>query len=287
MIHLISTIGLAHFSWIPQFVGHYRALGVDRFWLTLHVDPDQQSQALINARCGEAQKTIAELGIATLPLLIGKYSGAILRERQDPIQKNLPAHDWVIRCDADEFQVYPYPFKEFLAELDRQGTNAVSGEFLDRIAMNGKLKTFDSQYQLWAQYPIACNVTARVLRGYTHKVAALKAHIEFGFGNHEIAETNSTPVTWARDIVAIHHFKWDQSVLERLAPRLGDDWKQRRPWWVETQRFVDHISTHGRIDLESLDTYRFENGLHRQNDAAAWKFVRRLRENNKNCQHRN
>src|SRR5471030_3212602 len=104
MIHLVSTFGLSHVSWIPQFVSHYQSLGVERFWLTLHVDPDQQAEASTDVRYLNAQQMIANLGIQPLPSLIGKYGGRLIRERHNFIQtQNIAPDDWVIWSDADEF----------------------------------------------------------------------------------------------------------------------------------------------------------------------------------------
>jgi hypothetical protein len=45
MIALICTMGPYRIAWLPQFVRHYHALGVERFLLSLHVEPSAGQSA--------------------------------------------------------------------------------------------------------------------------------------------------------------------------------------------------------------------------------------------------
>lgn len=278
MIHVVCTVGLKQIALVPQFVAHYRALGVGRIWLTLHVGARLPATPAADAICTEAMRLLEKLGTEPLPFLIGDFDAMLVRKRHDAIQgARIPSGDWVLWADTDEFQVYPRALAELLAEADAQNANAIGGELVDRVARDGALIRFDPALPVWRQFPLGSDVTRRVLQGFTHKVAASKGNVLVGPGHHEALPSSPVPVIWARDLAAIHHFKWDDGVIARLALRTEDDWKRRCPWWVESQRFLDHAAEHGHIDLTGADTYDFGDGMHRADDAAAWAYVTQQR----------
>jgi hypothetical protein len=51
VICLICTLEPCRIDWLPQFVAHYRAQGVERFLLTLQIEPglaeEQRAKAFI------------------------------------------------------------------------------------------------------------------------------------------------------------------------------------------------------------------------------------------------
>jgi len=127
---------------------------------------------------------------------------------------------------------------------------------------------------------MACDFTGAVLRGYTHKVAAAKGNIPISPGNHEVMKRPG--VKWSDDVIAIHHFKWDNRVLDYLAPRLQQSWRTRCWCWIETERASRHIKEHRGLDITSLATFDFGDGYHLPVNAEAWTFVKRMRANNAN-----
>jgi hypothetical protein len=276
MIHGICTCASSQLPRVRQLVEYYRVLGVDRFWVTFHVNGTEGESGNFQRR---VDALISDLGIDSLPYLSGEFDAELIRANHDHVQARLGTpDDWIIWFDADEFQVYPKNLKPFLADADRRGVTAVSGEFLDRIARNGILVPYDSRISIWEQFPIASNFTASVLKGYTHKVAAAKSGVIITAGNHEAVYRDQ--ISWADDIVAIHHFKWDDKVLNYLRPRLEVGWKRRCPCWPETERAIAHIGRYGGINPACLATFDFGEGYHKMTDHLAWNFVKQLRANN-------
>ena len=153
----------------------------------------------------------------------------------------------------------------------------MSGEFIDRVALGGELKCFDPHSAIWNQFPIGCDVTKRILLGQTNKVVCSQASVKIKHANHDPIR-NQHMLLSLPYLAAVHHFKWDSTVVERLLPRLDDDWKQRCHWWVQTQRFMDHWSLYKRINLDLLSTIYFPFGRQRETDENAWLFVARSRE---------
>jgi hypothetical protein len=279
MIHCVCTFGISQLLWVPQLIRHYRKIGVETFWLTPQVDAALTPEA-IEAEWARACSVLAEVTVFPLLPLVGRFDAELLRRHHDSIQARcIDPDDWIVWADADEFHVFPSALPPLLSDLERDGINAVSGEMLDRISRAGTFQPFDPALPIWSQYPIACDITSSICGGFTHKVVAARASVRVTPGNHEVSRKGAAPV-WASEVAAIHHFKWDYTVLERMRPRLADDWKARFPYWVETQRLFDHVSQYSRINLQNLAVYDFGDGHHQLEDPAAWAFVAALRGRN-------
>jgi hypothetical protein len=276
MIHLISTIEYRRVDWIPQFVEHYLSLGIDRLWLTLHFPPSM-SRNEIRSVTRKTTRILNSQGIDYLGHLVCPFDAMSLRQHHDMLQTAVNPNDWIVWADIDEFQVYPQKLSKCIAEAERTGATAMSGEFIDRVALGGELKCFDPDSPIWNQFPIGCDVTKRILLGQTNKVVCSQASIRIKHANHDPIRHQPT-VSWLPYLAAVHHFKWDSTVVERLLPRLDDAWKERCHWWVQTQRFMDHWSLYKRINLDLLSTIYFPSGKQRETDEKAWLFVSRSRE---------
>jgi hypothetical protein len=275
MIQAICTCAASQSERVPQLVDHYLNLGVDRFWLGIHFRDDDGCMESALKRLEAELPSKAVL----LPPLVGDFTADLLRTQQDDLQaREIRKSDWVLWLDADEFQIYPAALRDVLDQADRNGFSAISGEMLDRSARDGSLPHYEPRAPIWEQYPVASNFTGRVLRAYSHKVVAARGYVRVSLGNHEATERRD--VHFAPDVVAIHHFKWDDRVLTHLAPRLDENYKQRYCCWVETDRALEHIQRWGRINLEELATFDFGDGYHHQADTRAWDFVRHVRAGN-------
>ena len=169
--------------------------------------------------------------------------------------------------------------RRILAQADQMGALYISGELVDRVARSGMLVPLDPHKSIWPQYPIGCDLTSRVLKGYSHKVAAAKGNVRLMPGNHEVS-SGSDPWRWAPELIAIHHFKWDDTVVKRLSSRLTPDWKARCSWWRESERCLSFIQNQCKLDLTILRTFDFGPGYHQVNDEMAWHFVHCLRYSN-------
>lgn len=263
MITVVCTLEVERVGWLPQFVAHYRALGVERFLLSLHLDETASDDEVRRATYTTAQ-VLDPLGVRLRRVIVVPFSAMALREHHDSLQAtDCRPHDWIVWCDIDDLQGYARPLPALCDAWDAAGINIVPGEFVDRVAANGCLPAFDPQRPLWDQFPLGCDLTSRVLKGSTRKVVCSK-------GNVKIARANHTPLHGqdlcsAQSIVDIHHFKWDATVVGRLSRRLEESWRKRCPWWIESQRALQHIQAHGgRIGIEQLRTYRPREPFYRQ-----------------------
>ncbi len=251
MTHLISTVEAARISWLPQFIEHYKELGVQQFHITCQVppefDPEEKERVY-----GEVRKILSVEGIHECQLLVCQFDAMNLRNHHDRIQANIPPGDWILLADIDEFQEYGELLDAIINYSDTNGINIIGGDFLDRVGLSGNLEVFDPGQPIWEQFPIGCNITQEILMGHTNKVVCAKAHLKIKFANHD--PLHGQQLHWHPKRAIVHHFKWDQSVIKRLQFRLSPYWKKRCPWWVQTKRFFDHIEKFGKINLEELQT---------------------------------
>jgi hypothetical protein len=274
-IHLVVTVADFQIHRIPAFIAHYEAMGVTQFWLTIHCEktPDQITDLQL---CAAAEPFLRGKPVE-LAVLRGSHDAMLVRSHHDALTERVIGPGiWIVWADIDEFQVYPRDLHAVLARADQTGATYISGELIDRVASNGELPPLHPDTDLWTQFPVGCSLTSTIMGGYTHKVTASKSHLGICHGNHEpltLVPSNH----WASDLVAIHHFKWDATVVPRLERRLLPDWKDRCPWWVETERALNFLNGRSMVDLSILDTFTFANGRHLPSDTAAWQFVRKQR----------
>lgn len=275
MLHLVCTFSIFAQNRLAQFVTHYRNLGIDRFWLTPHVDPKHEDSAA-------AAEAIKAIGVAShdaqvrpLPLLSYDFDAKIARHHHDQLQRDIPSGDWIVWADIDEMQAYPEPLESLIAQAERNREGAVSGEFVDRIDREGRLTAFDPERPIGEQYPVGCNLSATVMRGFTHKVVLARSSVRVTSGNHEVLESPDA-FRFSESLAAVHHFKWDDTVPTRLAQRLEAYRRKGLPCWIESQYFLDYMEAGQRLNLAPLKVFDFETGA--QTDG--WTFVHQLRKDN-------
>jgi hypothetical protein len=63
-----------------------------------------------------------------------------------------------------------------------------------------------------------------------------------GRGNHY--PVNEESLCYYSELVEVHHFKWDASVVDRLKRRLRPDFQAQCPWWTESKTILDFIAEH-------------------------------------------
>lgn len=275
MISLISTTEPLRIRWLPQFIRHYRALGVERFFLSLQLEPDLDP-ALTRGYKAQFRETLAALGVDEVFFLEKSFDAFVTRDHHDAIQdKYISADDWIIWCDSDEYQTYPLSLGEMVEKWNNEGIDYVNGLMLDRVASDGSLPRFDPSFSLWEQFPIVCTVAANVSEVLQRKVVASRGDVFLSRGNHYVASfapAMLTPAAEARLVarpltrllkpfenwVQIHHFKWDANVVELLRFRLSPQWRARCPWWVESGKLLDYFDRNGgRFNMQDLKVMNF------------------------------
>src|ERR1022692_695095 len=252
MIALICTLEPYRIDWLPQFVAHYRKLGVERFLLSLQVEP-AAGQSAIDEDFVRFREALASLGVDEAWLWQNEFNGPEMIRYQRTLQSEcLRPDDWIVWCDSDEFQVYPGSLPDLIEGFETRGIDFLRGVFVDRVAADYGLAAFDAKTPLWDIFPRTCNVTVALGGGDPQKVVLARPGVMLSGGKHfPIAmEKLKTIDGW----VQIHHFKWDATLIERLRYRVRPEWKAKFPWWVESQRLIDYLIAHDlHFDPADLD----------------------------------
>lgn len=141
--------------------------------------------------------------------------------------KNIYPNDWWIIADDDELQLYWEPIEDLIQDCDKHGWEYVSGGFVDRIGPYGTFPEIKPDSNLWELFPIASFFRHPLSKACPNKTCLAKGHIKLSNGQHYIMEGQNT--VWGtkgwlhpkrypinRNLVQVHHFKWDQSVFQRL-----------------------------------------------------------------------
>ena len=251
MVVLICTLEPYRIAWLPQFVQHYRSIGVERFLLALQLEPGAE-QGAKDRDYTLFQQTAAALGIDETFRWENEFSApAIIRHQRTLQAERLRPDDWAVWCDSDEFQVYPAPLPEIIAQCDALDIDFVRGALIDRVAADYSLPPFDPQTPSWDAFPRICNVTLALGAGDPRKVVLARAGVLLSGGKH-FTRGHHNAKTFS-GWVQVHHFKWDATLLERLRYRVRPEWRARFPWWVESQRLLDYFAAHdSRFDPADL-----------------------------------
>ncbi len=108
-------------------------------------------------------------------------------------------------------------------------------------------KTHPDDADIYELFHVEHDITGGIVGGYRTKYALCKNPY---YGNHNSYGKRGVDV---RDehyhtSYKLHHFKWDETVLERMRHRVEN--KDRFPYWENFQRFLDYYEEHGRIPLD-------------------------------------
>ncbi|MEO8304807.1 MAG: glycosyltransferase family 2 protein [Betaproteobacteria bacterium] len=251
MIVLICTLEPFRIDWLPQFVAHYRGIGVQRFLLTLQLEPGAAPEAK-EANRERFRQALVRLNIHEPFFWEHEFDAPSVNDHERRLQaESVAPTDWIVWCDSDEFQVYPEPLSALIAQSDAIGVDYFRGVLIDRIAADYGLARFCPGQSIWDAYPRTCNVTQALAKGDPRKVTMTRGGVAVSGGKHTLDEgaNRRTIVGWAQ----VHHFKWDASVIDRLQYRVRPEWKAKCWWWTESQRLLDYFAAHGsRFDPADL-----------------------------------
>jgi hypothetical protein len=241
MIYLICTLEPVRIPFLRQFVEHYSHLGVEKFLLSIQVEPSVETATITKVRAA-ANAVLAPFDIELTGALVRPFSSLALREHHDELQRRF-CHDsdWIVWADIDEFQVYPGDFKTLIRLAESYGIDYFRGFFVDRVAEDGKVKAFDPDKPIWTQFPRQVRVLGPLAPGTTQKVTCARGNVSVTRGNH--FPDNERPLRFYSEPVDVHHFKWDLTVVSRLSRRLQPDYQAFNPWWVESKAVIDFIAS--------------------------------------------
>lgn len=245
MIHLVCVCGGGDAALLPHLIAHYRGLGIESFRLIRHAETtDDPAFELLEHHARAC-------GVELFHTHIGPWDQN-LNERLTEYVMSLRPDDWYVVVDLDEFQVYDRPPAELAALCEREEYEYVTGCFLDRVAADGSFPPIDDT-PLWDRYPLAGSVGAPLAKALPLKATLARGRVGLLSGHHGAADGPGLPVH--RGFAQVHHFKWTESVVERMRRRVErfstGSWKVFHPAVIKEARAVlGHIEANdGRIDV--------------------------------------
>ncbi|MFD7501421.1 glycosyltransferase family 2 protein [Streptomyces sp. NPDC059850] len=239
---LIAVVGPVEPPLLTAWVHHYRSLGVERFLIAFHF-PDH----VPDVRRHELQAAARELGIIPTGTSTGPWHEHTNTQLRDALRLRA-GPGWHLLADADEFQQYPAPLAEVIAQADRSGHCVVGGLMLDRVAASGRLTGWRPEDGLDLAYPLGGHLTHRLLHGDPRKIVLARHNVAVSSGNHR-APTHRPDTN---RICAVHHFKWRSGILDDLRRRVqrfsSGAWQERTPAVRdEASRLLAHVDRHSGV----------------------------------------
>ena len=246
MIHLICTFEPLRLPLLAQFVEHYQVLGIEKFHLSLQIEPEIKDSAA-KAATDVCRRILKPYGVELTAVLRKPFNSLNIRVHHDGIQRELgTGSDWIVWADLDEFQVYPGDFRSLVQVAQGIELDYFHGYLVEKIAGDGKLKPFVASESIWNQYPRRFSLPGADGLQRTHKVACARSDVAISRGNH--VPLGDKPLKYYAEDVEIHHFKWDATVVQRLSRRLQPDFQSECPWWVDSRDLIEHIQRNeGRL----------------------------------------
>jgi hypothetical protein len=253
MTTVIAVVGAVEDQLVREWVAHYQKLGAERFLIGVHFGPGADAES--------AERTLDTLGECVPGGAAHVSRGPWLAETNGDIRDALrqrAGDGWHVVADVDEFQQYPGPLPEVLAEYDRLGEVAVEGLLFDRVTASGELTGWDAAAGLDAGYPLGGFFGSSVLRSDTRKVMAARAEVPLGAGNHWAPGLRVGPS--AVPPLPVHHFKWRADcrryIEQRRAAFEGSTVPAEVLMREECGRVVDHLDANdGRLDVSGTVEY--------------------------------
>lgn len=177
-------------------------------------------------------------------------------------------NDWWVVADIDEFHLYPLSIKTIIEDCDRNGWDVVRGGFIDRIGRGGEFTKLVEDKSIWEQFPNAGFFRHPMSGANPNKICIMKGYIELTNGQHYAKIDGHTTWRWQgwnhplinpHHTVQVHHFKWDESSIERV--RAVWDIKQEYAYSSEYgEMYKVLLKNKFKIDILNPD-YMFELGL--------------------------
>jgi glycosyltransferase involved in cell wall biosynthesis len=214
-VHLIGHIGVQDADILPQWLAHYRGLGVGDVHLILH-GPPQQLDGLAKIARG-AGAAIAE-----------QYSDPFAEPTKSAKLTQLARRfigEWVLVADVDEFLELPYPsLSATLRALRGFGMTSLPAVMVQRLARDGGLPAIGPGETLEQQFPLGSTLLVDLMADAgsppcktKHPLLLAHAGAVIRRGHHWAPDSNGVSGFGLQAVV--HHYKWRSSLLGQLAER--------------------------------------------------------------------
>ena len=219
MIRLVTVIGHG-VDLLPHFIKHYQQY-VDEIHIGVY---ETELHPLLGNQVNE---------------IVGNYNNVkivkILNDRVFDWNKvtqlynfikNSHQHDWWVVADIDEFHLYPNDdLRKMVTNCNEYGWDIVRGGFIDRVGIDGTFPSIVEDKNIFEQFPAMGFFRYPMSKANPNKVCVMKGYVELTSGQHYVKLDGHTTWKWQgwnhplinpHSFVQVHHFKWDESCIERI-----------------------------------------------------------------------
>ncbi len=247
-IYLLLPVG-RDIKLLPHWVRHYASFGFDRILVSVHRRPEW-SPTIVE----DVQSIVSEYGGIVADVHEGQVMNLQMR-RERMVERFCEPDDWVFMADLDEFHQYPVSPRELVDHCRHSGYDYLTGRLLDRVGPGGNFPVVAEQPCIWDQFPVGCRLTEVISGGTAKKIALARASTPIVEGQHS-AQGRGCPEE--DTVINIHHFKWDDTVVDRMRYYVWQ-YSLEAQWYVmEGLRFLRHVRANGgRINLEDAKLEAF------------------------------
>jgi len=249
MIRVITSLSYDA-SILPHWIPYYLALGIDDILIEVNA-PDSEFSDSLAKMCRSNSWPVTLIPMSKEPATAGPKA---LDGKKDYSKERIrrliaKSGDWIIPADVDEFIQFPAPLSDLTRQMADRGCNHLAGALVDRLDETGELAPLRAAPSIWAQYPIACDLTKNLVRGCIDKVTLASALCELGAGHHHAKHGRAMP-----DKCAVHHFKWREGVLVALSRREQFGRQHSLPVKARESRVVlDYFHKHKVVKLADFN----------------------------------
>ncbi|KAL6076593.1 hypothetical protein QOT17_002715 [Balamuthia mandrillaris] len=253
MKHILQTFSVPFVVYVGEYTNHNKARLMKQYQKKRGVRP---SDWMLPTDSDELQQW--------LPFINKHLSSSALSS---------PSSNGTDNADENEQEAFT-SVPKFLKMIAQQNYTHVKGVLVDRLSYDGSLKdplpfplpssSSSAKQQTTAttleeQYPLCCNVSRKVSRGITSKIAAHRFQYPIApTGAHRMLDhphLKQWPSSVANEgmrskgegggIMPIHHFKFVPEMKSMLEDRVAAYKSRGMNLWKISQRFLDHMNSHG------------------------------------------
>ena len=280
MIRLVTVIGHG-VELLPHFINHY-ITQVDEINIVVY------ESSIFPNLTSEIESLILEYENVNIVKTIKDrvFDWENVTKLYNMISNKHP-NDWWVVADIDEFHLYPNDSLRYVInECEYDGYEIVRGGFIDRIGADGEFVELEDTTSIWEQFPNAGFFRYQMSKANPNKICIMKGRIELTNGQHYAKIDGQTTWKWQgwnhplinpHYTVQVHHFKWDNTVIERI--RTVAEIKQPYAYSSEyAEMFMMLKKNRFKINLNNPD-YMFEHtgGVNQYTNYRSWnKLIKKI-----------
>jgi len=260
MIRLITVIGHG-VDLLPHFIKHYQQY-VDEIHIGVY---ETELHPLLGNQVNEIVENYNNVKIVKI-LNDRVFDWNKVTQLYNFI-KNSHQHDWWVVADIDEFHLYPNDdLRKLVTDCNEHGWDIVRGGFIDRVGIDGTFPTIVEDKNIFEQFPAMGFFRYPMSKANPNKVCVMKGYVELTSGQHYVKLDGHTTWKWQgwnhplinpHSFVQVHHFKWDESCIERIKQVVSVN--QDYAYSNEYKIMFDSLrKTRFKIDVTNND-FMFEN----------------------------